>query len=43
MLKDMTDYILRNLKEEGPTTKKNVIKAATRIVREEIREMNYSK
>ena len=39
----MTDYILRNLKEEGPTTKEDVVKAATTTVREEMREMNYSK
>ena len=41
--KDMADYILRNLKEEGPTTKENVVKAAAKIVKEEIREMNHSK
>ena len=41
--KDMADYILRNYKEEGPTTKENVVKAAAKIVKEEIREMNYSK
>ena len=41
--KDMADYILRNLKEEGPKTKENVVKAAAKIGKEEIREMNYSK
>ena len=41
--KDMTDYILRNLKEEGPTTKKNVVKAAAKIVKEELKKMSYSK
>ena len=41
--KDMADYILRNLKEEGPATKENVVKAAAKIVKEEIREINYSK
>ena len=41
--KNMADYILMNLKEEGPTTKENVAKAASKIVKEEIREMNYSK
>ena len=39
----MVDYIIRNLKEEGLTTKENVVKAAAKIVKEEIREMNYSK
>ena len=39
----MADYILMNLKEEGLTTKENVAKAASKIVKEEIREMNYSK
>ena len=41
--KDMADYILRNLKEEVPTTKDNLVKAAAKIVKEEIREMNYRK
>ena len=41
--KDMAGYILRNPKEEGPKTKENVVKAAAKIVKEEIREMNYSK
>ena len=39
-LKDMANYILKNLKEEGPTMKKNVIKIAAKIVKEEIREMD---
>ena len=39
----MADYILRNHKEEGPATKKDVVKAAAKIVKEEIMEINYSK
>ena len=39
----MADYVLRNLKEEGPTTKENVVKAAAKTVEEEIREINYRK
>ena len=41
--KNMADYISRNLKGEGPTMKENVVKPAAKIVKEEIREINYSK
>ena len=41
--KEMTDYILRQLKEEGSDTKEKVVKAAAKIIKEEIREMNFSK
>ena len=41
--KDMADHILRNLKEEGPTAKENVVKAAAKIMKEELKKMSYSK
>ena len=41
--KEMTDYILRQLKEQGSETKEEVVKAAAKIIKEEIREMNFSK
>lgn len=41
--KDMTDYILRKLKEKGPATRESVIIAAAKIVKEEIREMKFNK
>ena len=41
--KEMTDYILRQLKELGSETKEEVVKAADKIIKEEIREMNFSK
>ena len=39
----MVDFNLRDLKEKGSASKENVIKAAARLIKEEIREMNYSK
>ena len=39
----MTDYILRKLKEQGSGTKGQVVRAAAKIVKEEIREMSFSK
>ena len=41
--KEMTDYILRQLKEQGSETKEDVVKAAAKIIKEEIRETNFSK
>ena len=41
--KKMTDYIIQELKEQGSDTKKKVVRAAAKIVKEEIREMNFSK
>ena len=41
--KEMTDYILRELKEQGSDTKEKVVRAAAMIVKEELREMNFSK
>ena len=41
--KEMTNYILRDLKEQGSDTKENVVRAAAKIVKEEIREMNFTK
>ena len=38
----MTDYILRELKEQGSDTKTSVIRAAAKIIKEEIREMNFT-
>lgn len=39
----MTDYILRKLKEEGAESKEKVIKAAAKIIKEEIRGMSLNK
>ena len=41
--KEMTDYILRQLKEQGSETKEEVVKAAAKIIKEVIKEMNFSK
>ena len=41
--KEMTGYILSQLKEQGSETKEEVVKAAAKIIKEEIREMNFSK
>ena len=41
--KGMTDYILRDLKEQGSDTKEKVVRAAAKIIKEEIREMNFTK
>ena len=39
--RNMADYILRIMKEEGKSTKESVVKAAAKIAKEEIREMDY--
>ena len=39
--KEMTENILRQLKEQGSETKEEVVKAAAKIIKEEIREMNF--
>ena len=39
----MVVFTLKDLKEKGTTSKENVIKAAARLIKENIREMNYSK
>ena len=41
--KEMTDYILRELKEQGSDTKEKVVRAAAKIIKEEIRKMNFDK
>ena len=41
--KEMTDYILRQLKGHRSETKEEVMKAAAKIIKEEIREMNFSR
>ena len=38
----MADYILRKLKEQGSEKKENVVIAAAKIIKEEIREMEFS-
>ena len=42
-LKEMTDYILRKLKEDGSVTNEKIVKAAAKIMKEEFREMKFSK
>ena len=37
----MTENILRQLKEQGSETKEEVVKAAAKIIKEEIRERNF--
>ena len=39
----MRDYILWELKGKGSDTKEKVVRAAAKIVNEEIWEMNFSK
>jgi len=39
----MTDYILRNLKENGAISKKDVISAAAKTITEDIRRINLDK
>ena len=41
--KEMTDYILRKLTEDGSDTKEKIVKTAAKIIKEEIREMKFSK
>ena len=41
--KEMTDFILRKLKEDGSETKEKIVKVAAKIIKEEIREMKFSK
>lgn len=41
--KNMANYKIRKLKEEGKATKESVVKAAARIAKEEIREFEYNK
>lgn len=41
--KYMVDYILKKLKKQGPATRESIIKAAAKIVKEEIREIEYNK
>ena len=40
-IKGMTDYILRDLKEHGSDTKEKVVRAAAKIIKEEIQEINF--
>ena len=41
--KEMTNYILRNLKDQGADTKEKIVRAAAKVIKEEIRAMDFTK